>query len=159
MNISPTVLWFCIAMACFALEIFTPTFVLMFFGAGALAASAFSFFIHDLQTELLIFSIVSVASLFLFRKKLLSVWGRTHASSPQDTSPQGQPGQSGQTGRTGKVTRAISVDGEGEIAMGGSFWRAVADEALPEGTFVKVVGHAPDNEIVMYVARHEPAQS
>lgn len=155
MTISPTVLWFCAAMACFGLEIFTPSFVLMFFGVGALAASGFSFFIHDLQTELVIFAVVSVASLFFLRRRLLSVWGRARSSSPHDTSPQGQPGQSGQTGRSGKVTKAIPADGEGEIAMGGSFWRAIADEPLPEGTSITVLGHAPDNEIVMYVARHE----
>ena len=143
---SPAVIWFCIGIACFAGEIFTPNFVLMFFGLGALAAALVSLFVPSTVTELIVFSIVSVASLLLLRNHVLrSLWGRDRKASEQDTSLSGQPGQSGQTGRTGIVSRAIPVGGEGEIALGGSYWRALADEALPEGTPVRVTGHALDN--------------
>ena len=150
---SPSLIWFCIGLACFVAEIFTPTFVICFFGMGALASAIFSLFLHDLPTELAIFAIVSVASLFLLRGRIMSVWGRAQNPSQKDTSPYGQPGQSGQVGRTGTVTKAIPRDGEGEIAMGESFWRAVADEALPEGTAIRVTGHVPGKEILMHVVR------
>ncbi len=156
---SPALIWFCVGMACLAAEIFTPTFVLCFFGIGALAASAFSFFIHDTVTEVVIFSLVSVVSLVLLRGKIMGVWGRARTPSGQDASLGGQPGQAGQAGRTGVVTRAIPLDGEGEISMGGSFWRAVADEAIEEGAAVRVTGHAPGNEILMHVVRLDRHES
>lgn len=150
----PAVIWFVAGLACFAAEVLTPHFVLMFFGLGALAAALVSLFFHDIIVELLIFSMVSLASLALLRSRVLGgLWGRTRSASAPDADPGGQPGQSGQAGRTGSVSRDIPKDGEGEVALGGSYWRAVADEALPAGTAVRVIGHAPDNEILLHVER------
>ena len=154
---SPSLIWFCVGIACFAMEIFTPNFVLMFFGVGALASALFSLFTHNTVTELIIFSIVSVASLLLLRSRMLGLWGRTRTASGQDSSPGGQPGQSGQIGRTGTVSKAIPAGGEGEVSLGGSYWRAFSDESLPEGAPVRVTGHAPDNEILLKVERTHSA--
>jgi membrane protein implicated in regulation of membrane protease activity len=147
-------IWFGIGIACFAVEMLTPHFVLMFFGLGAVAAAVFSLFAHDVVTELIVFSVVSLAGLLLLRSRLLgALWGRARSASAPDAAPGGQPGQSGQVGRTGVVSRDIPSGGEGEVALGGSYWRAVAGEALPEGAAVRVVGHAPDNEILLRVER------
>ena len=151
---SPAVIWFVVGMGCFVAEILTPHFVLMFFGLGALAAALFSLFAHDIVMELIVFSAVSLTSLPLLRSRMLGgLWGRARSASARDADPGGQPGQSGQIGRTGVVSRDIPADGVGEVALGGSYWRAVAGEALPAGLDIRVIGHVPDNEILLRVER------
>jgi len=151
---SPAVIWFVVGIGCFVAEILTPHFVLMFFGLGALAAALFSLFAHDVVLEVVVFSAVSLTSLPLLRSRMLAgLWGRARSASERDAEPGGQPGQSGQVGRSGVVSRDIPAGGVGEVALGGSYWRAVAGEALPAGVDIRVVGHVPDNEILLWVER------
>jgi membrane protein implicated in regulation of membrane protease activity len=148
----PAVIWFVLGMACFAAETLAPHFVLMFFGIGALAAAGVSLFGHNIIVEMIVFSAGSLISLLLVRSRALgSLWGRARSSSVQNASGVGGPPC--QAGRTGIVSRDIPLCGEGEVALGGSYWRAVAAEALPEGAAVRVVGHAPGNEILLRVER------
>ena len=151
---SPVLIWFVIGIGCFVMELLTPHFVLMFFGLGALASALISLVAHNTVVELIVFSVVSLASLLLLRSRLLGgLWGRARSATAPDAHPGGQPGQSGQIGRTGTVSRDILPGGEGEVALGGSYWRAVSDEALTEGSAIRVTGHAPNNEILLRVER------
>lgn len=153
---SPTVIWFCVGIAFLAGEILTMTFVLLFLGIGAMASAAFSLFSEDTALAFLVFSIASGGSFLLFRGKLLSkLRGRKHAVSDNDLAPQGVPGRPSQIGRTGIVTKAIRPGVEGEISLGGSFWRSVSQEELPEGAGVRVIGHHSDNDILLLVTGSE----
>ena len=150
---SPPVMWFVFGMACFAAEVLAPHFVLMFFAVGALAAALVSLFSHNIIAELIVFSASSLISLALVRSRALhSLWGRARSAAAHNADP-GVGGPPSQTGRTGIVSRDIPLCGEGEIALGGSYWRAVAGEALPAGAAVRVAGHAKGNEILLRVER------
>lgn len=152
---SSAVIWFCVAIAFFVGEALTLAFIMLFLGIGALAAAAYSLFDDNLVWSLLLFSGMSVASLFLLRGRLLRrLKGRSHSSSDNAQNPSGAPEQPSQIGRIGTVAREITSDKEGQIALGGSFWRAVSHEVLPEGTSVQVVGAHPENEILLLVTQY-----
>lgn len=153
---SPAVIWFCAGIVLLVGEILTMTFVLLFLGIGAIASAVFSLFNENTAMAFLVFSVASGGSFLLFRGKLLSrLRGRKHAVSDKDLAPQGMPGRPSQIGRTGIVTRAIRPGIEGEVSLGGSFWRSASPEDLPEGTAIRVTGHHPDNDILLLVARSE----
>ena len=101
-----------------------------------------------LAIEVVVFGASSVVFLFSLRRLLVRTFrGRTQISS--DAASVGLPNL--HAGKMGTVTRPIPVNGVGEIAVGGSFWRAVSPEAQPEGAQVRVLGHIPDDELTLEV--------
>ena len=139
------VAWFVIGAALMVAELFTPAFIIVFFGVGAWAAALVAAVHPGLEGELVAFLAVSVLSLFLLRRRLVTTFQgrRTEAR-------QGAP-EFAHVGRQAEVTQAIPAGGEGEIALGGSFWRATATAAVPRGATVRVLGPLPDDELLIRV--------
>lgn len=139
------IVWFVIGAALMLAELFTPGFVLVFFGAGAWAAALVAAVHAGLEGELVAFLVVSVLSLFLLRRRLVNTFQgrRTEAR-------QGAP-EFAYTGRQAEVTRDIAAGGEGEIALGGSFWRATAPVAVARGAAVRVLDPVPGDELLIRV--------
>ena len=139
------VAWFVIGAALMVAELFTPAFIIVFFGVGAWAAALVAAVHPGLEGELVAFLAVSVLSLFLLRRRLVTTFQgrRTEAR-------QGAP-EFAYVGRQAEVTQAIPAGGEGEIALGGSFWRATATAAVPRGATVRVLGPLPDGELLIRV--------
>ena len=147
-TVSAAAIWFLAGIVLLAIELASPVFVMFFFGLGAWAAGLTALFLHDLALEVVVFGASSVLFLFSLRRLLVRTFrGRAELSSRAASS--GLPNR--HTGKTGTVTRPIPVNGVGEIAMGGSFWRAVSPVALVEGTPVRVLGHRPDDELTLEV--------
>ncbi|HVZ80426.1 MAG TPA: NfeD family protein [bacterium] len=70
-------IWAVAGLAFGLAEIATPGFYMIFFGVGAFAASAMSFVAptSPLWSQILVFTLVSVISLVLFRKPLMKKFG------------------------------------------------------------------------------------
>lgn len=129
---STSVIWFIVGFFCMVLEMMSPIFIILFFGLGAWAASLSMALGASFTTSLLVFSVVSVGLLLLFRRLLVKTFKGD--SSSENVVPQGM-----HTGKKATVTQIITVSNVGEVSIGGSFWRAVLDKSFldAEGKFVE----------------------
>lgn len=143
---SATVIWFLVGVALFGSELFMPLFVLFFFGLGAWAAGLVSVFVAELPVTLGVFSVTSVVSLLLLRKMLVRTFtGRVRLASSSNGSA------STQAGKLCVVSMPIDPPHAGEVSLGGSFWRAVADKPMAVGKTVRVLDHVSGDELMLQV--------
>lgn len=71
MNMSSTQIWLIIGIVLTILEIVSTTFVVLFFGIAGLVTALVSFLgVDSVTLQMLIFAVVSVGGLILFRSKL-----------------------------------------------------------------------------------------
>ncbi len=145
-----TLMWFLAGTVFVLLELAFPALVVIFFALGAFGAALAAALGVAFKTTLLLFILLSLASLVLLRRRLGTVFGgRSRQAAEVETHPM--------TGSRGKVTRALGPDAPGEVSVGGSFWRAVADEPLEAGRSVRVLGTASANELVLRVEAYGEA--
>jgi len=139
---STSVIWFIVGFVCMVLEMMSPLFIILFFGLGSWAASLSMYLGASFTTSLLIFSVVSVGLLLVFRRLLVK-------TLKGDSSTENAVQQGMHTGKKATVTQMITVNNVGEVSIGGSFWRAALDTSfLDEGKFVEKSDDS-DNEIDM----------
>lgn len=151
------IVWFVIGVACLAGELFTTSFVLFFFGVGAWAAALVAAVHSGLEQELIAFLLVSLTSLLFLRRRLVAVFRGSKADAPSarpGVSPDGAP-EFVHTGALAEVTQDIPAGGIGEIALGGSFWRAFSPVTVARGTRVRVKGPSPADMLVLEVETAE----
>ena len=131
--ISPVLAWFLIGILFYVVELVLPGFIVFFFGIGAWC-TALAVYLADISTsaQLGVFLVTSLATLFLLRKYLQTVFiGSTqHDDAPVQAEP---------VADTGVVAVDIRPPGQGKVKYGGSFWKAVADEPISAGTTVKII--------------------
>ncbi len=71
MNLTPTILWAIIGISLMIAEIFTLSFVLIFFGVAALiVAGLVAMGLNNISIEIFIFAMIGLSGIFLFRKKM-----------------------------------------------------------------------------------------
>jgi membrane protein implicated in regulation of membrane protease activity len=71
MQINPAQAWLILGVILVITEMLTTTFILLFFGIAALAVAALTFFgVESLILQILVFSVVGVGGLLLFRNKI-----------------------------------------------------------------------------------------
>ncbi len=134
MGISSVLLWFLAGIACFLVEMALPGFILFFFGIGAwCVALVLAVTELSLTSQLLIFLLSSLLTLFLLRTKLRTVF--LGGAFEQDDSVVIDPVEG-----TGVVTDDIIPPAVGRVKYGGSFWNAVADKTINAGTPVDIIG-------------------
>lgn len=113
MNLSPALVWGILGLTLIIAEVFTASFVLVFFGVAALlvavlAAIGFKSFV----LQMLLFAAASLGSLLLFRSKLM---GYFHATA-QTVMDENQ---------VLRLTGDVPAHGTGQISYQGSTWTAV----------------------------------
>jgi len=130
---SPWLSWFLAGIVFFAVELLLPGFIVFFFGVGAWI-TALIMVVADpaLATQLMIFLVTSLATLFALRGRLQTVFAGN--SRNEGDSPTVRP-----LGRTATVTRDIQPPGRGQVSFGGTFWPAEADREIRAGQVVEVV--------------------
>lgn len=133
-SISPTLAWFLVGIAFFVFELALPGFIIFFFGIGAWFTALAVFLVADLSLsgQLVVFLATSLATLFLLRKYIQTVFIGT--SQPDDPSVKAQP-----VADTGVVTEDIIPPAKGRVKFGGSFWKAAADVPIRTGTTVRII--------------------
>lgn len=125
--------WIILALTCFALEMFTGTLVVVWFGVGALAAAGTVPLLPS--TELwwipwLVWATASVGLVLASRKfaNRLGLGGTILANSDA------------LVGKKGYVESEINpVKGAGRVLIGGEDWKASSDRVIPAGVSVRII--------------------
>lgn len=126
-----TWIWLVVGLTLCAAELLTGTFVILFFGIGALITAAACFAgIQATAPLLAIFAMSSLALLFLFRKKL------NRGFSPEEKAKSLSPDM----GVKVVLSDIIPAHGESLIEYQGTHWTAVnsGPEDLPKGATVLI---------------------
>ena len=120
-------IWILIGLALVFVEVVTPGgFYMLFFGIGALAVGLLA--LADLAgppwLQVLLFSIVSVCALWLFREKLM-----------QSFQSKAQNSVDSYIGETGHAVDEIAVNAVGKVELRGTAWSArnIGATPLPAG--------------------------
>lgn len=126
--------WLVIGLLLVLAELATPGgFFVIFFGVSALVVGALAGFglAGPVWTQLLLFSVLSVLSLVLFRSRLLKAIQRDPQRPPVDSL----------VGEVGKVDADIPPGEIGKIEVHGANWSArnATSAVLPRGMRCKVV--------------------
>lgn len=139
-----TLIWVLVSVLFALLELAYPALVVIFFSFGAFGAAVASAGGASIKVTLLLFIVLSLLSLAGLRRHLRAVFsGRAAQARTEGPHPM--------VGQRGEVTHAIRLGATGEVSLGGSFWRAVADEPIQEGTVVRVLGTAAESDLVLRV--------
>ncbi len=119
-------------------EFFLTGIVAIFFGIGALLVGILTAFglLSDLPEQLILFSVLSVASL-MFARDRIKIWFRGRVSERWD----GDKDLIASRGERVVVTRPF-VDGIGQVRLSGAEWNAESEEGDHQpGDTVWVTGH------------------
>ncbi len=127
--------WLVVALLLVGAELATLAFVALYLAVGAVGAGIASIAGAELPLQILVFAIVSVASLVLTRKPLM----RTLRKTPSVLS-----NAPNMVGKRAVVTVAVDAGPgqRGQVRVGTEFWSARSESENPigEGTTVEVAG-------------------
>ncbi len=137
--VRPEVIWFLIGIVLLVLEFILPGLIVAFFGAGACIVGVLclvsDYVQGSINAQLVIFIASSVSLLLLLRKWLKAIFVG-HVASTQDISENLKEF----IGEKAVVKREITPKAGGKIEFHGTDWEAQADQTIPEGTVVEIVG-------------------
>ena len=120
------ILWVVLGVVLIIAEVFTPGFVLLWFGVGALAAALASMLGAGLGLQFLVFILISTALTALSRTIFVNYFTR---DGEQDGLKSGAAGMPGQIGTV--VTSSRGALDEGAVKVFGSIWTAYPAEGEP----------------------------
>ncbi len=131
----PEIIWILVCIALLILEFAIPGLIVFFFGVGAgIVALVCLIFPIDLNVQLLIFIISSVALLLALRRWLKGVF-LGHTASKQNLKQDFNEF----VGERVVVKTAITPKAGGRVELHGTSWQAEAEMEIPEGTIVEIV--------------------
>ena len=132
---SPWLIWVLAGIAVMLAELAVPGFVIIFFGLGCLGAAAVAVFAPDaFSAQVVVFLIVSVASLMTLRKVAMRVFvGRSEGPETEDLGnvPVGARITLDQDLEAGRV---------GRVRFRGTMWDAVSEDRIPAGSDAEITG-------------------
>jgi membrane protein implicated in regulation of membrane protease activity len=121
------VLWTILGVILIIAEVFTPGFVLLWFGVGALAAALASFLGAGLALQFLIF--ISLSSILTALSRTIFVNYFTDRGEPEGGMKMGVASLPGQVGTV--VVSSHGALNEGAVKVFGSVWTAYPAEGEP----------------------------
>lgn len=125
-------LWAIIGVILIIAEVATMSFVLIFFGLGALLTALLAWMgvTPGIESQLLVFSISSLAMLVVLRRFAKNLFF-SKADASQDS-----------IGQRALVSKPITQDAEGAVTFRGTEWIAFSDsaETIPAGSTVEIIG-------------------
>lgn len=141
--LNPAILWFLAGLIMLTLEFLMPGLIIFFFGLGALVVAVICFFTDiSLNIQMGIFLVASILLLLFLRQWMKRAFaGHLHANGALSEF----------TGKTAVVTHQIDPVAGGRVDLHGISWNAQAEELIPEGTVVEVIGK---NNITLTVKKH-----
>ena len=114
----PWIVWVAIGIICIIIEIFTPGFLFLSFGVGAILTGLAALIIPSIAFQILTFAVITLVVFLLsrkFSKKLIS-------ADYEETNVKAL------VGKTGKVTQQIPTNEKGYVKIGGEEWAAVSKD-------------------------------
>ena len=135
LTFSPWLVWFLAGIAVMLAELAVPGFVIIFFGLGCWGAAAVAVFAPDAYSaQVVVFLIVSVASLMTLRKVAMRVFvGRSEGPGTEDLGnvPVGARITLDQDLEAGRV---------GRVHFRGTMWDAISEDRIPAGSDAEITG-------------------
>lgn len=148
MTISTPLIWFLVGVAFLIAELALPGFILIFFAAGCWIVAIISWlFTIDLTIQILIFMVSSLVLLFTLRKYSINVFKGQTRDIIDDKYAESK------IGKTAIVTKTIAPNLPGEIKVMGSYWRAIADVEIKEGSPVSIETQESEDGLTFKVKR------
>ncbi len=127
-------IWLIIALICFIMEIFIPSFVLFNFGIGAVIGSFAAGLNLSLEWQIVLFSSGTLMSFFLVRPAMKKfAYKRTQGFKTN---------MEAMVGRQATVSEEISNENNrGRVSLDGDIWQARSqnNEIIAQGTLVEIV--------------------
>ena len=114
----PWIIWVVMGIICVIIEIFTPGFLFLSFGVGAILTGLTALIIPSITFQVLTFAIITLIVFMLsrkFSKKLIS-------TNYEETNVKAL------VGKTGKVTQEIPANEKGYVKIGGEEWAAISKD-------------------------------
>lgn len=134
--------WFIAGVVFFLAELAIPGFIIFFFGIGAWVTAIAAFFgLTDLTMQMLIFVVVSLLSLIIFRRKGKNIFkGKEKTFQSKDDDKLGEFIED-VIGKKAKVISDI-IPGEisGKVEFRGTQWKAESEEEIKAGVVVEITG-------------------
>ena len=141
----PWMIWIAIGVICMIIEIFTPGFLFLSFGLGAILTGLITLTHIPFVAQLAIYIVITFI-LFLNLRKLSK-------KLTKDTIPTNVDAL---MGKNGFVTEQIPANGKGYVKIGGEAWSAISqDESLIEVNQKIVVKNIDGNKLVVKIYEEE----
>lgn len=133
-------IWFAVGIICVIIEIFTPGFLFMSFGIGAMLTGLFALLVDNLPWQIFFFACATLI-LFIFLRKLSN---KVLSRESEMTNFQAL------VGKKGTVVEAIPEDGKGYVRIDSEEWSAVseAESSLAVGQKI-VVEKVEGNKVIV----------
>jgi len=126
----PAMVWFLIGLVLIISEFAAPGLITIFFGLGAWAV-ALALLASDMRFffQIVIFLVVSIASLVVLRKRFVAAAEKTPDLTDEFI------------GKTAKVEQKIARGAYGKVKFKGALWKAetASGQVLEKGDYVKIV--------------------
>ncbi|MEQ8623860.1 MAG: NfeD family protein [Vicingaceae bacterium] len=131
---TPAVIWFLVGTALLLLELAIPGLIIVFFGAGAwITAACLLLFDLNFNSQLLIFLLTSLGSLFTLRHSIRKKY--------MDFSVEGaDPQNNAFIGSKAISLTEISPEKDGKVEFNGSQWEASTNSLIKANTNVRIIG-------------------
>lgn len=127
-------MWMIAGLILAAMEFIVPGFVIVFFGVGAFLTGILAWIFPNLSLvfQILFFTVLSLASLFVFRRNSVGTGAKIKADSSIDYDDD-------YIGGTAVVVEAISASAPGKVEFNGANWNAESSSDLAPSARVKIV--------------------
>lgn len=133
--LNPPVIWFVVGFILILLEFAIPGLITIFFGIGAWIVAIVTLFIDiSIDTQLLIFIIISIISLLFLRKHFKQLF-----DGKMDKNEFGPDELEEFIGHKAEVIKEISPGIPGKIEFHGTLWNAESEEKLDKGEIVIIL--------------------
>lgn len=132
---TPAIIWLVLGLLLIISELIATSIIAVFLGLGALATSFLAYlgWVNDTSWQLLTFSLVSLATLIVARRRLKEFFVGTSTSK-------NQPSEFLQQALGQRVEVVTNFDqGKGRVKLNGVEWTAFSEEELQAGTTAWVV--------------------
>ena len=141
----PWMIWIAIGVICMIIEIFTPGFLFLSFGLGAIITGLITLTHIPLWAQLVVFIVISII-LFLNLRKL-------SVKLTKETIPTNVDAL---MGKKGFVTEQIPEGGKGYVKIGGEIWSAISqDETMIEVNQKILVKNIDGNKLIVKIFEEE----
>lgn len=143
------IVWVVVGVVCLIIEIFTPSFFIMWFGIGAFAGAVVSFLSESFLLQFLTFIVVSTILVIFTRPLAKKMTGKPARKAAVDAL----------IGSDGLVIEEIDpVSGKGLVRVGSDVWRARSADGsstISVGRRVRVV-NVDGTHLLVEEQRREP---
>ncbi len=149
--------WFSIGIILILAEMFVPTFILLFFGLGAILASIVSAFGLGIEWQLVSFIVSTPLLLFFGRSKIKNIFvGKKEIVEEENEESNSL---SALYSLPVKVDKEIKANGEGTVIVGDSYWRASSSSHIAAGKMVKIIKQDNHDKLLLIVKEIEEEHS